>query len=175
MFKTARSALEHTLGGRVPDDNPVLPWLVKHVACLRNRYYVGSDGLMPWGRVVGKRLEKAVAEFGNSVVFLTKGPRKKKQWPFGTWLGLVIGAHEALNGTPQGIAPAWTTERTGEQSGLQFNDLLAIRGTMQRPDAGREGRKVPIRIVAVRVPTELPAPPGGGSTSGEECRLHPEE
>lgn len=42
LFRTARSALEHKIGGIVPDDHPILMWPVRHAACLHNRCHVGQ-------------------------------------------------------------------------------------------------------------------------------------
>lgn len=55
LFRSTRSALEHRLGGALPDDHPVLTWMVRHVACLHNRYHVGNHGLSPSDRVTGRR------------------------------------------------------------------------------------------------------------------------
>lgn len=75
MFKTTRSALEGRLGTAVPDDHQILTWIVRHAACLYNRYHVGEDGHTPWERVACKRSHPAAAEFGERVMFMTRaGP-----------------------------------------------------------------------------------------------------
>lgn len=71
----------------LPDDYPMLTWMAQHVACLRNRYHVGNDGLTPWGHVTGRRSESSAVEFGERVMFMARGPHKERLWLFGIWLG----------------------------------------------------------------------------------------
>lgn len=117
LLRTARSALEDRIGCAAPDDHNVLTWLVRRAPCPCNRRWVD-----------------VAAEFGESVMFMTKGPRKERQWSFGTWPGRVALTREAWIGTPDGVARPWTIKRTGEQDMWSKDDVLAIRGTTLRPD-----------------------------------------
>lgn len=64
LSATASSALDHCIGERIPDWHVVMLWLIRHVASLRNRYHVGTDGRAPWERVTGRRSERPSADFG---------------------------------------------------------------------------------------------------------------
>lgn len=72
LFNTLRRALENRIGGRIPDDQPVLMWIVCHTAALHRRYHVGVDGRTLWERVAGKRWFRLVAESGERVMCLTR-------------------------------------------------------------------------------------------------------
>lgn len=131
MFKTPRRALQHRLGGQVPDDHPTLAWLLRHAACLRNSYHVGQDGRMPWYRVAGKRSAAAVAEFNESVRLLTNGPNKEIQWSVSIWLGLVVRTRETYIGTPDGVVRALTIKSVIERDRWNVDEVLAARGATQ--------------------------------------------
>lgn len=85
-----------------------------------------------------------MAEFGARVVFLTKGPRNQKQWGTGIRMGLLVRSTAVYEGTPEGVVRAWSIRRT------------------RRPDPGREGVGVYIRIEGECAHDEVPpAPPQG--------------
>lgn len=75
---------------------------------------MGHDGWTLWERVVGKRAGTAVAEFGDMVMFLKKGPNRERQCSFGIWLGLVTRTQETYLGTPDGVVHAWAIRTVGE-------------------------------------------------------------
>lgn len=101
--------------------------------------------------------DRAVAEFAERVMFMTEGPRKEKQWPFGVWLGLATFTHEAFIGTRGGVVRAWTNEdrRTREVVARRHTGRHRMHATA-RPV--REGAEVHIRIVAERERPEVQGP-----------------
>lgn len=113
----------------------------------------------PWARVVGKRSGAAVAEFGERVMYMARGPNRDRRWSFGVWQGLVMRTREAYLGTPEGVVRAWTVKRLAEQERWKVEDVKAARGTTQRPDPNREGEEVHIHIPGERPPEATPAPP----------------
>lgn len=44
LFGTTTGALDHRMGDKMPDNHPVLTWIVKHDAPLHNRNHVAVDG-----------------------------------------------------------------------------------------------------------------------------------
>lgn len=112
-------------------DYPILTCRVRHAECLHNRCRVGQNGRAPWERVVGNRRGPTDAEFGERVMFLTKGPHKGRQWSSGVWLGLVTCTHNTDVGTPEGVARAWTIKRIRAQDRWKTYELLAARSTTQ--------------------------------------------
>lgn len=92
----------------------------------------------PWARVAGKRTGTTMTEIGERVLFLTRGPNREREWPFGTWLGLVTRTQEAFVGAAQGVVRAWTIKRVGEQGRWNAEHHEAA-GPLHRRRA-REGR-----------------------------------
>lgn len=68
---------------------------------------------------------------------MTRGPNKHKKWGFGVWLGLVAGTQEAYVGTPHGVVRSWTVKRIAKQDRWKADEVMAVRGTTQRPDPGK--------------------------------------
>lgn len=89
MCVTARGALEHRIGCRLPNDHVIITWLVRHSPNVHNRYHVGNDGRTPWERVACRRSERPVTEFEEKAMLMTKAPKKDNTWTFGALLGLV--------------------------------------------------------------------------------------
>lgn len=168
LYITMRSALEHRIGRALPDEHPAHTWMIRHAACLHNRYDIGVDGRTPWERVAGKRNGAAVAEFGEKVMFLTRRPNKENKWSFGTLLGLVTRTQETYIGSAEGVVRAWTIKRIAEQERWNADELLAMRGTVQQPDPRREGENVHICIAADANPAQAPAPPRVAPPHGQE-------
>lgn len=54
-------------------DHPDLMWMVRHAAYLHDRYNVGQDGRTPWERTACTRAGTAMTEFGERVMFMTRG------------------------------------------------------------------------------------------------------
>ena len=117
MVRSLKLALEARIGAEVPEDHPVVPWLVRHAAQAVNRYRIGSDGLTRHRRLKGRDFNKEVAEFGESVWFLflkSKGKNKmKSRWASGIWLGIRDESGEVIIGTDEGVIKCRTVGRKG--------------------------------------------------------------
>lgn len=68
LVRTARSALQGRISARVPDDNPILTWMVRHAPFLHTRYHIGPDGRRQREKVDGRRSGAAAADFGERVM-----------------------------------------------------------------------------------------------------------
>lgn len=86
--------------GLIPDDRPILAWLMRYTST-------------PWERVAGKRPSRAVAELGAKVMLMVEGPWKENQWSFGSWQRPAMRTHEAYHGTTDVVIRGWTNKRTG--------------------------------------------------------------
>ena len=88
MIRTIKLTLEGRLGGLIPEDHPIMPWLVKHAAALLNRYKVGNDGLTAHRRARGRPFRKEIVDFGESVWYLKPKSKGKlmlrSRWESGT-------------------------------------------------------------------------------------------
>ena len=77
QFRTLKEGLEERTGKRVPGDNAILAWMVKHAGQLINRYRVREDGRTSHERIRGKKFRREVAEFGECVWYLKPGSKGK--------------------------------------------------------------------------------------------------
>ena len=44
QVRTMKDNLEARIGARIPEDSPIVPWLVMHAAQTINRYHINADG-----------------------------------------------------------------------------------------------------------------------------------
>ena len=62
LIRTYILAVEARLGASVPEDHPIIPWIVKHSAANINSFQVGEDGFTSHRRLRGgilkRRLQK---------------------------------------------------------------------------------------------------------------------
>lgn len=102
---------------KISKDRIILTWLVRHVASMHNRHHVGTDGRTPWERVAGRRSEGPSTDFGQRVMFMTKGPKKEGNWSLGVWLGLVAKSEKLYMVTKEGTMKAWSVRRAQARVG----------------------------------------------------------
>ena len=89
--------LERRLDIQIPDDRPVLTWLVPHAAETLTKYEIGKDGKTSFERLRGKKFRQQVTEFGEKIWYkLTEGERAAQKerigslgpkWGEGVWSG----------------------------------------------------------------------------------------
>lgn len=63
----------------VPDDHPILTWVVRHADSLHSRHHVGPNGPTSWERLAGKRSSLTIAVLLERVMFMTRGPNRERQ------------------------------------------------------------------------------------------------
>lgn len=107
------------------------------------------DWKTPGERLAGKKFGTAVAEYGERVMFVVRGPNRDRQCSFGLWLGFFARTQEVYLGTPDGVVRACTIKRIAEQDKWKTDDPAA-RGTTHQPDPRPESEEVQIRISAER-------------------------
>ena len=54
----------------------LLPWIVRHAAWTVNRYVIHSDGYTSFERRWGRNYERAICEFGETLLYLSPQHRK---------------------------------------------------------------------------------------------------
>ena len=96
----------------------LLPWIVRHAACTVNRYVIHSDGHTRFERSWGRNYERAICEFGETLLYL---PPQRKKLPKADlrmqkciWLGKVSETGENYVATE-----SKGTNSTGTTTGLQ--------------------------------------------------------
>ena len=69
QVRTLRSALEHLLSAPVQLSSPIVPWLIRHAACLITRCRIRPSGRTSFELMRGRRSNARLAEFGEVVHF----------------------------------------------------------------------------------------------------------
>ena len=111
-FRAFRHQVEQGIGEKIPDDSPVMSWLVRWAADVISKYALGDDGRTPFERIRREVCAVPLVLFGGIVVYLplhiaagNNGEPVKKQ---GVWLGTIERIEEALTGTSRGAAKCRT-------------------------------------------------------------------
>lgn len=137
LWCTVRFAFEDRVGRRVPDDHPLLSWMLPHAASLYNNYHVHADGRTVRERLMGKRNMRTVAEFWEKVLYLIRGrDRQERRWDHGIWLGIVPTSNEIHIGTAGGVVTAWTFRRVRHEDRWDADFAFGVVGTTWQPDPG---------------------------------------
>ena len=155
QVRTLKLGLEARIGAKIPDDHPVVEWIMPHACFLLNKFSIGHDGMTAHERLVGKKWSQPVIEVGEKVLAKLalrrqgqgkKGQQKKKL------------ASRAIPATYAGIVP-----RTGEHVVIKDNgDAVKCRTVYRVPLEERWSRE---RIFAIKGTPRLPSP---SSASPEE-------
>ena len=95
MLRTVKLCLEARVQKKIPDDHPLMTWMVEHAAWLSTVCKRGEDGKTAFQRVRGRAFNKRSVEFGEKVLFKLpdRGPRHDElgaleaRWQKGTMLG----------------------------------------------------------------------------------------
>ena len=118
LIRTVRSSLESRLGARIPDDHPLLSWIVQYSGAMQRRFTTGDDGRVPHERVHGRKCHQPMAEFGERVWWMPLDPGNAQDLPSpgdrfsdGWWVGPVDGQHEAYILTVNGAVRCRTFRR----------------------------------------------------------------
>ena len=69
-FRTLRLQLQARYQEIIPDNHPVLAWLIIHAALTMNRYQIGPDGRTPRQRLKARSFNREVTEVGECVWYL---------------------------------------------------------------------------------------------------------
>ena len=158
------SQIEYGIDDRLELDLDIIPWIVRWAAICYSRYAVGRDGRTAYERLRGRSCKAIVVPMGEKVWYKQLGDggdRKHKaetEWFQGVWLGPATNSSETLIGTTKGVVKASTIKRFGISERWDVNAIVDMKGTPHRPDPGKLGLHIPVRIrVEPEVPFEMPA------------------
>ena len=77
QVRTLKIGLEYRLKQKVSEADAIMQWAIEHAAFLINRYSVGHDGMTPYERLTGRKWNRPLVEFGETV--LAKLALRKRQ------------------------------------------------------------------------------------------------
>ena len=104
-IRTLKLSLETRVKARIPNEHPVMAWLVEHAAYMLNRCRLDTDGRTAYGRLHGKESTARICEFGERVLwFVPKKHRAKLDsiWRYGTFLGRASNCDQNFIGLSDG-------------------------------------------------------------------------
>ncbi|CAK0865658.1 unnamed protein product, partial [Prorocentrum cordatum] len=166
--RSLRVALPLLRGTDIPNDHPVLTWLVAHAAGCINRGKIGADGRTPRERHKGKAFRKVLPPFGEIIVFLPSARRDTKfeeRWKIGVFLGAIEKSSEMLVGYDGSVVRARSIRRRPPSQRADAALLRSIRGAPWMP--------TPDKPENVRIPTVIDEPPV--DPAAQQPRVVPEQ
>ncbi len=122
LLRTSKTALEEIWKGKIPDDHPVVPWMVEHAAVIMNKCEIGNDGKTAHERMKGNKGRLLGIEFGEGVLFRRKPvpgrmAKLSSLWEDGVYLGHRAASGESIIGTKEGV---WSPENAGRIGGVPW-------------------------------------------------------
>ena len=144
MMRVMKDALEHKWNVKIPDDHPVLTWMVGYSSFLLNRFEVGSDGKTSYERLKGKRAKTNGLEFCEGLLFKMKAKREgigklASVWEDGVYLGIRAVSGEVIVGTSEGVWRTRTIRRKPMETRWDPDNSLKVGGVPWKTSADDEG------------------------------------
>ena len=140
--RTFRATLESNYGEKLPDDSPILTWLVEHYASTVYNLFFRStelqDGETPYSRLRGREWKVAIPPFGEAIEYLKRGHKFEAQWTKGIFLGVKDSATEKIVGAATGVYTVQSIRRKPEEDRYDSALLKSITGIPWNPQATRE-------------------------------------
>ena len=137
QIRVVKAQVESNYSITMPTKHCLLPWIVRHAAWTVNRYVIHSDGYTSFERRWGRNYERAICEFGETLLYL---PPQHKQLPKADlrmqkciWLGKVSETGENYVATEQGVLKARTVRRLQPDFKYDLALLNKVSGTPWAP------------------------------------------
>ena len=107
QIRVIKFGLERRLKCKIPQDHPIMGFLVEHAGLLITKFQTGrDDGRTAFRRLLGKDCREDVIEFGESILYRVMDkdkPSLERRWQIGTFLGRKWGTGECFVGTSEGV------------------------------------------------------------------------
>ncbi len=161
LMRTLKMDLENRMGYTVPNEHPLMHWLVEHVAWALTTRLRGQDGLSAYQRSRGKTYGKRLVRFGEKVLYKlpADGPRApadklQPRWKYGYVLGYSRSSNEYRLITDEGkYAMARSVQRVPADQRWVPAALQAVKATPQDTAA----HAAPGPIFVEKAPEDGPA------------------
>ena len=145
-----RHQLESGIRCKIPDDVPIMSWLVKWAAEVLSKYAPGDDGRTPYERIRQETCVVPIAPFGETVLYLpftivkrSKGQPVKKM---GIYLGTHERTEESMIGTRNGVIKCRTMDRMVAIERWNQEVVLGMKGTTWEPVPGSDSQHILVNI-----------------------------
>ena len=105
QVRTMKYALEQSVGGELPKDSVIFPWMIEYAGVLHTLFsQEDSEGMTPFQKLKGRTWQIALPSFGEIVDYRRRAKSKlDARWQEGVYLGLRLTSSEKIIGTPSGI------------------------------------------------------------------------
>ena len=137
QIRVVKAQVESNYSISMSTKHCLLPWIVRHAAWTVNRYVIHSDGYTSFERRWGRNYERAVCEFGETLLYLPPQHKKLPKADLRTqkciWLGKVSETGESYVATEQGVLKARTVKRLQPDFKYDFALLNKVSGTPWAP------------------------------------------
>ena len=146
--RTLRAALEMRIRRKVKLKDTVVPWLVRHAACLITRCRMRENGKTAMTMMKGRQSHATIAEFGEHVLFkipktkLTPG-KFEDQWDSGMYIGFDMRSTESLIATPVGVFRVTDIVRKPDDERWSADLVFNMSGSPKQPVPGQLYRRTP--------------------------------
>ena len=142
--------LQHKIGRKVSESDPIMPWLLRWAAMSLSRFQVGQDGKTAYERQKGRKCELEVVPFGEKVLYRLpevandRHQALEERWAHGIWLGHARHSPEILIATSTGIVKSWAVRRlpAGQQWDAEMVSRVKGSPTNWRLDASEDQEMV---------------------------------
>ena len=136
--RTLRSALETSYGRKIPDDHPVLTWMVEHASTTYNLFHRSlevKDGKTPYSRLRGREWRVSLPPFGETIEFLRRGHKFEARWHQGIFLGVKDNTTEKIVGNASGVFTVQSIRRRSAGDRYDIETLMSVTGVPWDPQA----------------------------------------
>ena len=169
MLRTCKSCLEAHVGGRIPDEHPLMTWLVEHVAWILTVRPNGEDGKTPFQLIRGRPFLKRAVEFGERLLYKlpTTGPRQEERgalqarWSRGIMMGYSRFSNEYLVWDGSNVIKARAIQRMKRDLRWHREGLekISLDVHSKHPGAAEPGRfDEPVEVPPARLEMKARAP-----------------
>ena len=115
QIRVVKAQVESNYSMTMSTKHCLLPWIVRHAAWTVNRYVIHSDGYTSFERRWGRNYERAICEFGETLLYLPpqhkKLPKADLRMQKCIWLGKVSETGENYVATESGVQKVRTVRR----------------------------------------------------------------
>ena len=124
QIRVVKAQVESNYSMTMSTKHCLLPWIVRHAAWTVNRYVIHSDGYTSFERRWGRSYERAICEFGETLLYLPpqhkKLPKADLRMQKCIWLGKVSETGENYVATESGVQKVRTVNSAETTTGLQI-------------------------------------------------------
>ena len=148
--RTLRFQIESNTKCKIPDEAPLMHWLVRWAAELLSKYVVGSEWKTFYERVHKEDCATPLVPFGETIMYLplktipqNKGVPARK---IGIWLGVSERIEETLVGTKNGVVKCRIENRQNETDRWSRENVLGMQGPPCEPVPGKASQHIPVDV-----------------------------